>query len=96
MPRRCDKLNKGAPTMARLDTASKIDWTQCELIEQVPGKVSGRPIVRGTRIMPEGIVNSYDMGDSLEEIQEDWPSLSLAQIKRLIEFAHAHREQPNP
>jgi len=82
--------------MARLDTASKIDWTQCELIEQVPGKVSGRPIVRGTRIMPEGIVNSYDMGDSLEEIQEDWPSLSLAQIKRLIEFAHAHREQPNP
>ena len=26
-----------------------IDWTQCELIERVPGKVSGRPIVRGTR-----------------------------------------------
>jgi hypothetical protein len=34
--------------MARRDTSSEIDWTQCELIEQVPGKVSGRPIVRGT------------------------------------------------
>ena len=82
--------------MARTDIPSQIDWTQCELIEQIPGKVSGRPIVRGTRIMPEGIVNSYEMGESIEDIQEDWPSLSLAQIERLIEFAHAHREQPNP
>jgi len=82
--------------MAKLDVHADIDWTACELIEQIPGKVSGRPIVRGTRIMPDGIVNSYDMGESVEDIHEDWPSLSIAQIKRLIEFAHAHREQPNP
>jgi len=81
--------------MAHADI-SEIDWTQCELIEQVPGKVSGRPIVRGTRIMPDGIVNSYDMGDSIEDIHEDWPSLSVDQITRLIEFAHAFREQPHP
>lgn len=83
--------------MPELDTQAGIDWTACELVEQVPGKVSGRPIVRGTRIMPDGIVNSFDMGDSIEDIHEDWPSLSVAQIKRLIEFAHAHRrEQPHP
>ena len=82
--------------MAKLDTQKGIDWTACELIEQIPGKVSGRPIVRGTRIMPHGIVNSYDMGESIDDIHEDWPSLSIDQIKRLIEFAHAHREQPNP
>jgi hypothetical protein len=34
--------------MAKLDTQAGIDWTACELIEQIPGKVSGRPIVRGT------------------------------------------------
>jgi uncharacterized protein (DUF433 family) len=88
-------MEEGA-TMAGIDTRAGIDWTTCELIEQIPGKVSGRPIVRGTRIMPEGIVNSYDMGESIEEIQADWPSLSVAQISRLIEFALAHREQPNP
>ena len=77
-----------------MDTDSVVDWMACELIEQVPGKVSGRPIVRGTRIMPDGIVNSYDMGESIEEIAEDWPSLSEDQIKRLIEFAHAHRGEP--
>ena len=81
--------------MSKLDTHASIDWTACELIEQIPGKVSGLPIVRGTRIMPDGIVNSYEMGESIEEIHKDWPSLSIAQIKRLIEFAHAHRGQPN-
>ena len=82
--------------MAKLDAQAGIDWRACELIEQIPGKVSGRPIVRGTRIMPDGIVNSYDMGVSIEDIQENWPSLSIAQIKRLIEFAHAQLGQPNP
>ncbi len=66
--------------MATLDTHAAVDWTACELIEQIPGKVSGRPIVRGTRIMPDGIVNSFDLGGSVEEIHEDWPSLSVAQI----------------
>ena len=82
--------------MAKVDAHAGIDWTACELIEQIPGKVSGRPIVRCTRIMPEGIVNSFDMGESIENIHEDWPSLSIDHIKRLIEFAHANREQPTP
>lgn len=71
-----------------------IDWLACELIEQIPGKVSGRPIVRGTRILPDAIVNSYDAGETLDEIQEDYPSLTTSQIQRLIEFAHARRRQP--
>ncbi len=70
-----------------------IDWTRCELIEQIPGKVSGRPIVRGTRILPDAVVNSYDLGESLDEIHEDFPALSVDQIERLIEFAHTQRGQ---
>lgn len=75
---------------------SDIDWMACELVETVPGKVSGRPIVRGTRILPDAIVDSYDFGETLENIHEDYPSLSIAQIKRLVEFAHAQRGQPVP
>ena len=80
--------------MVRIDATVEIDWTQCELIEQVPGKVSGRPIVCGTRILPDAIVNSYDAGEPLELIQENYPGLSLGQIQRLIEFAQARRGQP--
>jgi len=82
--------------MLGIDTDSDIDWMACELIERIPGKVSGRPIVRGTRIMPDPIVNSYDLGDSIEEIHEDFPALSIAQIERLIEFAHAQLAQRHP
>lgn len=78
-------------------TDTDIDWLACELIEQVPGKVSGRPIVRGTRILPDAIVDSYDLGETIDELLEGFPSLSVAQVRRLIEFAHTQRRQPpNP
>jgi uncharacterized protein (DUF433 family) len=77
--------------MATLD--SYIDWTGCELVERVPGKVSGRPLVRGTRIIPDAIVNDYDLGEPIEDIHEGYPTLSIAAIERLIEFAHSRRGQ---
>lgn len=79
--------------MANTETELEIDWTACELIEQVPGKVSGRPIVKGTRILPDAIANSYELGDSVKEIHEGFPTLSVEQIERLIDFAHTQREQ---
>ena len=78
------------------NTDADVDWMACELIEQVPGKVSGQPIVRETRILPDAIVNSYDLGESIKELREGFPSLSMAQIERLIDFAHARRVQPKP
>ena len=65
----------------------------CELIESVPGKVSGRPVVRGTRIMPDAIVGSYELGETIEELRKGFPSLSEGQIRRLIEFARAQQGQ---
>ena len=82
--------------MAVVDTDLEIDWTACELIEKVPGKVSGRPVVRGTRIMPDPIVNSYELGDSIDEIHEGFPTPSIAQIERLIGFAHDQRRLRRP
>ena len=72
---------------------AEIDWTACELIERVPGKVSGRPVVRGTRILPDAIIGSYELGETINELREGFPALSVSQIERLIEFAHAQRVQ---
>lgn len=70
---------------------SYIDWAGCELVERVPGKVSGRPIIRGTRILADTIVQDAELGSPLEEIQENYPDLSLTAIQQLISFARAHR-----
>jgi uncharacterized protein (DUF433 family) len=89
---------KGLAIMKRrsnlADAKTDIDWLACELIEEIPGKVSGRPIVRGTRILPDAVVNSYDSGVTIEEIHEDYPGLTISQIHRPAEFAHARRGQP--
>ena len=79
--------------MASTETDLALDWTQCELIECVPGKVSGKPVVPGTRILPDAIVGSFDLGESIAELSEGFPTLSVAQIQRLIEFAHSRRSQ---
>jgi uncharacterized protein (DUF433 family) len=68
---------------------SYVDWAGCDLVERVPGKVSGRPIVRGARILADTIIQDAELGSSLEEIHENYPDLSIAAIERLISFAHA-------
>jgi uncharacterized protein (DUF433 family) len=70
-----------------------MDWKGCELVEVIPGKVSGRPLVKGTRIPADVIVSNFDSGSPLAEIYENYPSLSLATIEALISFAHPHRLQ---
>lgn len=72
----------------------EIDWSGCELVERVPGKVSGRPIVRGTRILADTIVQDAELGSTLEEIHENYPDLPAAAIERLISFARASRRSP--
>jgi uncharacterized protein (DUF433 family) len=65
-----------------------MDWDDCPLLEQVPDKVSGQPVVKGTRILADTIIEDYDLGSTVEEIQENYPSLPIDKIRELIAFAH--------
>ena len=75
---------------------SYIDWAGCALVERMPGKVSGRPVVRGTRILADTIVQDAELGSPLEEIQKNYPDLSLTVIQQLISFARLHHGQRVP
>lgn len=65
-----------------------MDWTGCELVEVIPGKVSGAPLVRGTRIPADFIVDDAGRGRPMAAILDDFPSLSAEVVERLLEFAH--------
>jgi uncharacterized protein (DUF433 family) len=67
-----------------------MDWTGCDLVESVPGKVGGLPVIKGTRILASTIVEDSELGSSLDEIHENYPSLPLEKIRTLIDFAHSH------
>ena len=70
-----------------------MDWQGCDLVEEVPGKVSGKPIVKGTRILADTIVEDFQLGSPVEEIHENYPALTIGGIKKLIAFAHSRSPQ---
>ncbi len=37
-----------------------LDWSDCPLVEIVPGKVSGAPLLKNTRLPVEAITGNYD------------------------------------
>jgi uncharacterized protein (DUF433 family) len=69
---------------------NQVDWTGCDIVERVPGKVSGQPVVKGTRILAQTIVDDAAIGSTVEEIAEDYPTLSHEKIRKLLAFAHEH------
>ena len=40
---------------------------------------------------PRRNVGSYDLGETIDELREGFPTLTVAQMERLIEFAHSQR-----
>jgi uncharacterized protein (DUF433 family) len=68
-----------------------MDWSGCDLVEVVPGKVSGRPLLKGTRIPADFVLEDSDLGSSIDELHKDYPSLSVNTIRQLIRYAEQYR-----
>jgi uncharacterized protein (DUF433 family) len=71
-----------------------MDWTGCDVIEQVPGKVGGRPVIEGTRIEPEVILVDEEYGRTPEQRDADFPTITLETILKIRAFAHKHQLTP--
>ena len=76
---------------------SEIDWSDCPDVERVPGRVSGRWVVKDSRILADGIIENFDAGASPEEIGEEiYDGLGAERARRIIEYAVSHVRQPEP
>jgi uncharacterized protein (DUF433 family) len=64
-----------------------LDWSQCEAVESVPGKVSGAWVLRGTRMPVSAIFDNIAAGASIDDILEWFGGLDREQVKAVIEFA---------
>ncbi|HSO74047.1 MAG TPA: DUF433 domain-containing protein [Blastocatellia bacterium] len=59
------------------------------LIVRTPGVLGGRPRIDGTRIAVRTIAILYKQGLSPEEIADQYPQLSLAQVYAALTYYHA-------
>jgi uncharacterized protein (DUF433 family) len=81
--------NYGVQEFAMADQ-EKIDWSQCSLVEVDPLVLSGAPVLRGTRMPANAIVDNYDYGMSVAEISEQF-EVSEESIRAVLTYAKSHR-----
>lgn len=73
-----------------------IDWSDSPDVERVPGKVSGQWIVRGTRILADGVIDNADDLSPEEIATELFPGLGVDRARRMIAYARRHEHAPHP
>jgi len=64
-----------------------LNWSQCEAVESVPGKVSGAWVLRGTRMPVSAIFENLAAGASIDDIMEWFDGLDREQVRAVIDFA---------
>jgi uncharacterized protein (DUF433 family) len=63
-----------------------MDWSGCDIVEVNPLKVSGVPILKGTRVQADAILENYEGGSEVEEISENF-AVPVGTIRKLLDFA---------
>jgi uncharacterized protein (DUF433 family) len=64
-------------------------WKDCPSVESVAGRVSGRAVVKGTRMPADDVVANYESGSPVEEIAENF-GLKEAEIRAILAYAALH------
>lgn len=64
-----------------------LDWSECDAVESVPGKVSGAWVLRGTRMPVAAIFETLEAGANIDDIMEWFDGMDREQVKAVIEFA---------
>ena len=64
-----------------------IDWSQCDDVESVPGRVSGAWVIKGTRVPAQAVLDNARAGCSAEEIATEIFELPLERVRRVLKFA---------
>lgn len=61
-----------------------------------PAICGGHPVIKGTRVPLRTILASLAEGDTIEEIVDDFPTLTPEDVRAAIAFAAASAEEDLP
>ena len=70
-----------------------LDWSQCPVVESVPGRRSGAWVFRGTRMPVATVFENLEAGASIEEIVEQF-HVTPEQIRTVLGFAARSLDPP--
>jgi len=70
-----------------------LNWSQCPVVESIPGKVSGAWVFKGTRTPVAIVFENLEDGMTIDEVMQQFP-VTRAQIKAVLEFAARSLDAP--
>jgi uncharacterized protein (DUF433 family) len=70
-----------------------LDWSQCPVVESIPGKRSGAWVFKDTRMPVSTVFENLESGASIEEIME-WFDVTREQIVAVLEFVARSLDAP--
>ncbi len=73
-----------------MTTHEKVDWSECLLVEVKPEVLGGAPVLRGTRMPVDAIVDNFDYGVRVAEIAEQF-EIPLESVEAVLSYAKSHR-----
>jgi uncharacterized protein (DUF433 family) len=59
-------------------TKEEVDWSKCEDVESVPGRLSGAWVIKGTRVPAQAVVDNARAGCTAEEIATEYSNCRLS------------------
>ncbi len=62
-----------------------LDWSQCDAVESIPGRVSGAWVLRGTRTPVQVLFSNLEAGLTFEELAEQF-AVSRHEVEVLMGF----------
>lgn len=66
-------------------TEPRIDWSRCSLVEVIPGKVSGAPVLKDTRLPVDAILNNDDDGLEPERVADIF-EIAVSDVRAILGF----------
>ena len=64
-----------------------MNWSDCEVIERDPNKVSGAWVFIGTRVPVSALFDNLDSGATVNEFLDWFPGVTREQVDAVLSFA---------
>ena len=70
-----------------------MDWTDCPVIEVAPGRMSGAPVLRRSRVRPDDLLANRDKGAEWLAVAHGLP---LDDVRAVLAFHERHKGRLAP
>lgn len=87
------RTNREPTTIEQESRIMALDWSQCDAVESIPGKVSGAWVLKGTRMPVSAIFENLEAGANIADIME-WFHVTEEEVKAVLQFATRSLDKP--